>query len=68
MKYEDNMTAISELQPDYLGFIFYKKSARYFETSIPKISKKIKTVICTTYFQKKNNSLSTVLNLNIKTF
>ena len=42
MKYEDNMTAISELQPDYLGFIFYKKSARYFETSIPKISKKIK--------------------------
>jgi phosphoribosylanthranilate isomerase len=42
MKYEDNMTAISELQPDYLGFIFYKKSSRFFDTSIPEIPKNIK--------------------------
>ena len=42
MKYEDNMIAISELQPDYLGFIFYKKSARFFDTSIPEIPKGIK--------------------------
>ncbi|MBC8753628.1 phosphoribosylanthranilate isomerase [Kordia sp. YSTF-M3] len=42
MKYEDNMTAISELQPDYLGFIFYKKSSRFFDTSIPEIPKSIK--------------------------
>jgi len=42
MKYEDNMIAISELQPDYLGFIFYKKSTRFFDTSIPEIPKGIK--------------------------
>jgi len=42
MKYDDNMIAISELQPDYLGFIFYKKSSRYFEASIPEIPKSIK--------------------------
>ena len=42
MKYEDNMTAISKLQPDYLGFIFYKKSSRFFDTVIPEIPKGIK--------------------------
>ncbi|MGH1386215.1 phosphoribosylanthranilate isomerase [Kordia sp.] len=42
MKYEDNMKAVSELQPDYLGFIFYKKSSRFFNTVIPEIPKGIK--------------------------
>ncbi|WP_420572343.1 phosphoribosylanthranilate isomerase [Kordia sp.] len=42
MKYEDNMKAVSTLQPDYLGFIFYEKSSRFFNTVIPKIPNGIK--------------------------
>lgn len=42
MKYQDNMTEVAALQPDYLGFIFYDKSARNFDTSIPEISNSIK--------------------------
>ncbi len=42
MKYEDNMKAVSTLQPDYLGFIFYKKSSRFFDTVIPEIPSGIK--------------------------
>lgn len=42
MKYQDNMTKVAALQPDYLGFIFYDKSARNFDTIIPKISGAIK--------------------------
>ncbi|MEM6685419.1 MAG: phosphoribosylanthranilate isomerase [Bacteroidota bacterium] len=42
MKYEDNMQAVSTLQPDYLGFIFYKKSSRYFNTVIPEIPEGIR--------------------------
>ncbi|XWK80528.1 phosphoribosylanthranilate isomerase [Kordia algicida OT-1] len=41
MKYEDNMKAVSELEPDYLGFIFYRKSSRFFDTVIPEIPKEI---------------------------
>jgi len=44
MKYQDNINEVALLQPDYLGFIFYEKSARYFETVIPEISKSIKKV------------------------
>ncbi len=44
MKYPDNILEVSELLPDYLGFIFYKKSARYFDGVIPKIPKSIKKV------------------------
>ncbi len=29
MKYEENIKQIFELKPDYMGFIFYKKSPRY---------------------------------------
>lgn len=29
MKYEDNITSLSAIQPDFMGFIFYKKSKRY---------------------------------------
>ncbi len=42
MKYQDNIQAVADLQPDYLGFIFYEKSARCFNTSMPDISKNIK--------------------------
>lgn len=42
MKYDKNIKAIADLQPDYMGFIFYAKSPRNFEGSIPDISKQIK--------------------------
>ena len=42
MKHEDNIQSIAELQPDYMGFIFYPKSKRNFENHIPKLSKDIK--------------------------
>ena len=29
MTYPDNLSAVAQLQPDYLGFIFYEKSPRY---------------------------------------
>ncbi len=38
MKYQDNMEAVAHLQPDYMGFIFYDKSSRFFDTEIPKLS------------------------------
>ena len=44
MKYKDNIEAVANLQPDYLGFIFYDKSARYFDSIIPKIPNSIKKV------------------------
>lgn len=42
MKYPDNITQVSELQPDYMGFIFYEKSSRHFDKAIPDISDAIK--------------------------
>ena len=42
MKYQDNMGQVATLQPDYLGFIFYEKSARHFESIIPEIPNTIK--------------------------
>ncbi len=44
MKYQDNIKAVAKLQPDYLGFIFYKKSPRHFEDNIPELPKGIKKV------------------------
>jgi len=44
MKYPENMEEIALLQPDYLGFIFYTKSPRYFENTIPYSNKSIKKV------------------------
>ena len=44
MKFQDNITQVADLQPDYLGFIFYEKSARNFDSTIPKIPESIKTV------------------------
>ncbi len=42
MKYQDNIKQVASLQPDYLGFIFYKKSKRNFNGEIPPIAENIK--------------------------
>lgn len=44
MKYQDNIEAVADLQPDYIGFIFYDKSSRFFDGEVPEISRKIKKV------------------------
>ncbi|MCD8414482.1 phosphoribosylanthranilate isomerase [Tenacibaculum dicentrarchi] len=44
MKYVENIQQVAELQPDYLGFIFYEKSKRNFEGIIPDLPKEIKKV------------------------
>ncbi|SFO00454.1 phosphoribosylanthranilate isomerase [Bizionia echini] len=44
MKFPDNIEAIAKLQPDYLGFIFYKKSTRFFDAIIPSLPDAIKKV------------------------
>jgi len=41
MKYPENMEEVGFLQPDFFGFIFYDKSPRFFEGSIPNIDKSI---------------------------
>ncbi len=42
MKYIENLQSVADLQPDYLGFIFYDRSPRNFEGIIPELPKKIK--------------------------
>jgi len=44
MKYPENILEVSQLLPDYLGFIFWEKSSRYFDGEIPKIPESIKKV------------------------
>ncbi len=44
MKHPENILEVSKLLPDYMGFIFWKKSMRYFDGTIPKIPKSIKKV------------------------
>jgi len=44
MKYKDNIEAVAHLQPDYMGFIFYDKSARHFNKTIPVLPDTIKKV------------------------
>lgn len=40
----ENIQQVAELQPDYLGFIFYEKSPRNFEGIIPELPSEIKKV------------------------
>ena len=42
MKYGENIKQIANLQPDYMGFIFYERSKRNFEGILPEIPKSIK--------------------------
>ncbi|WP_372919910.1 phosphoribosylanthranilate isomerase [Salegentibacter sp.] len=42
MKQPKNISEVAELQPDYMGFIFYEKTPRYFEAEIPQLSPGIK--------------------------
>ncbi|MEI7510212.1 MAG: phosphoribosylanthranilate isomerase [Flavobacterium sp.] len=44
MKNYDNILEVSKLEPDYMGFIFWKKSPRYFEGIIPELPISIKKV------------------------
>ncbi|TDN88730.1 phosphoribosylanthranilate isomerase [Salegentibacter sp. 24] len=42
MKNPENISKVARLQPDYMGFIFYKKTPRHFDAEIPEIPSKIK--------------------------
>ena len=44
MKSENNMLDVAELQPDYMGFIFYEKSPRNLNTEIPELPEDIKKI------------------------
>jgi phosphoribosylanthranilate isomerase len=44
MKYPDNILEVGSLLPDYMGFIFWEKSSRYFDGVIPDLPKSIKKV------------------------
>ncbi|MFC3335766.1 phosphoribosylanthranilate isomerase [Flavobacterium palustre] len=42
MKYLDNMLEVGALLPDYMGFIFWEKSSRYFDGVMPDLPNSIK--------------------------
>ena len=42
MKHPENIQEVAALEPDYMGFIFYEKTPRFFDAEIPKISDSIK--------------------------
>ncbi len=42
MKYPDNILQVGSLLPDYMGFIFWEKSARYFDGVLPNLPQSIK--------------------------
>jgi phosphoribosylanthranilate isomerase len=44
MKHPDNILEVGALLPDYIGFIFWEKSARYFDGVIPELPKSIQKV------------------------
>lgn len=44
MKYPDNILEVGSLLPDYMGFIFWEKSARYFDGDLPNLPKSIRKV------------------------
>lgn len=42
MKYPENIIQVGQLLPDYMGFIFYDKSARFLDSDIPELPQSIK--------------------------
>ena len=44
MKYPENILEVGALLPDYMGFIFWEKSARYFDGEMPELPKSIRKV------------------------
>jgi phosphoribosylanthranilate isomerase len=44
MKYPENILDVTTLTPDYLGFIFWEKSARFFDGILPELPKSIQKV------------------------
>jgi len=44
MKNPENIIEASKLLPDFMGFIFWEKSARYFDGDIPKLPESIQRV------------------------
>ena len=44
MKYPENILEVGALLPDYMGFIFWEKSARYFDGEMPNLPKSIQKV------------------------
>jgi len=44
MKYQDNIEAVANLQPDFLGFIFHEQSPRHFEGVITDLPNSIHKV------------------------
>lgn len=65
MKYAENIQEIAKLNPDYLGFIFFEKSPRYFNGSIPILPKHIKkTGVFVNEKLEKISSLTKKYSLN----
>lgn len=44
MRDSDNILELAELKPDFMGFIFYEKSPRFFAGEIPELPEHIKKV------------------------
>jgi phosphoribosylanthranilate isomerase len=44
MKFPENILEVGALLPDFIGFIFWEKSSRYFDGEIPMLPKSIKKV------------------------
>ena len=42
MREPNNIAALSDLLPDYMGFIFWAPSSRYVNETTPKLDKSIK--------------------------
>jgi phosphoribosylanthranilate isomerase len=42
MKYPDNILEVGSLLPDYMGFIFWEQSTRYFDDQLPNLPQSIK--------------------------